>query len=229
MLQKIGFLPGFNKQITETTAEGQWVDGDNVRFRYGLPEKIGGWQQLTTSTFAGQAREQHMWTDLNGRQYAAIGTDKLLLVYYSNAFYDITPLASTISGGTFTSVNGSATVTINVLSPDPLARAIWVFPGESPSDEPLTEGQTYKLQWAYQSGAQFPSPMLSLEQDMNYPNHGQDWKVVIPPFDVNSEGVTTEYDWTVPADIGFEEYYFFPKSYQLFLQNLFLKKAHLQL
>ena len=39
MLQKIGFLPGFNKQITETTAEAQWVDGDNVRFRYGSPEK----------------------------------------------------------------------------------------------------------------------------------------------------------------------------------------------
>ena len=45
MLQKIGFQPGFNKQITETTAEGQWVGGDNVRFRYGTPEKIGGWSQ----------------------------------------------------------------------------------------------------------------------------------------------------------------------------------------
>ena len=112
-LTSVPIQPGFNKQVTETGAEGQWVDGDNVRFRYGLPEKIGGWQQLTTSTFAGQAREQHMWTDLDGRQYAAIGTDKLLLVYYSNAFYDITPLASTISGGTFTSVNGSTTVTIN--------------------------------------------------------------------------------------------------------------------
>ena len=46
MLQKLGFLPGFNKQITDTAAEGQWVDGDNVRFRYGSPEKIGGWRQL---------------------------------------------------------------------------------------------------------------------------------------------------------------------------------------
>ena len=39
MLQKIQFKPGFNKQATETGAEGQWVDGDNVRFRYGQPEK----------------------------------------------------------------------------------------------------------------------------------------------------------------------------------------------
>ena len=56
MLQKIGFQPGFNKQITETTAEGQWVDGDNVRFRYGTPEKIGGWSQLGESKMTGSAR-----------------------------------------------------------------------------------------------------------------------------------------------------------------------------
>jgi len=37
-LQKIQFKPGFNKQQTATGAEGQWIDGDNIRFRYGLPE-----------------------------------------------------------------------------------------------------------------------------------------------------------------------------------------------
>ena len=47
MLQKLNFKPGFNKQATDSGAEGQWVDGDFVRFRYGLPEKIGGWTQLT--------------------------------------------------------------------------------------------------------------------------------------------------------------------------------------
>ena len=46
MLQKIGFQPGINKQVTATGAEGQWIDCDNVRFRYGTPEKIGGWKQL---------------------------------------------------------------------------------------------------------------------------------------------------------------------------------------
>ena len=55
MLQKIQFKPGFNKQATETGAEGQWVDGDNVRFRYGQPEKIGGWQQLVNSEKIGKA------------------------------------------------------------------------------------------------------------------------------------------------------------------------------
>ena len=45
MLQKVQFAPGFNKQVTATGGEGQWVNGDNVRFRYGTPEKIGGWAQ----------------------------------------------------------------------------------------------------------------------------------------------------------------------------------------
>ena len=59
MLQKIQFLPGFNKQVTPTGAEGQWVDGDNVRFRYNSPEKIGGWQQLGENKLTGAARKLH--------------------------------------------------------------------------------------------------------------------------------------------------------------------------
>ena len=59
MLQKIGFQPGINKQISDTTAEGQWVDCDNVRFRYGTPEKIGGWKQLGDSKLTGAGRGLH--------------------------------------------------------------------------------------------------------------------------------------------------------------------------
>ena len=54
-LSFVDIRPGFNKQITPTAAEGQYIDGDNVRFRYGLPEKIGGWEQLTASTIVGAA------------------------------------------------------------------------------------------------------------------------------------------------------------------------------
>jgi hypothetical protein len=96
MLQKVFFKPGFNKQQTATGAEGQWVDGDNVRFRYGQPEKIGGWSELVTNTnvnlIPGPVRDQHTWTDLNGVRYAALGTSKVLIIYYEGAFYDITPL-----------------------------------------------------------------------------------------------------------------------------------------
>ena len=114
MLQKIQFKPGFNKQATETGAEGQWVDGDNVRFRYGQPEKIGGWQQLVDNTIAGPVRAQHTWTDLTGKKYAALGTAKVLVVYYEGAFYDITPINADQTGITFDSTTGSATVTVNL-------------------------------------------------------------------------------------------------------------------
>ena len=66
MLQKLGFIPGFNKQVTETGAECQWFDGDNVRFRYGAPEKIGGWQQLGQSKLTGACRAVHHWDDNAG-------------------------------------------------------------------------------------------------------------------------------------------------------------------
>ena len=114
-LTSVLIRPGFNKQVTETGAEGQWIDGDNVRFRYGLPEKIGGWEQLTSNTLVGAARAQHIWSDLDGRVYSAIGTHKALFVYYSGQFFDITPLDSAITGATFTinSTGAPQTITVN--------------------------------------------------------------------------------------------------------------------
>jgi hypothetical protein len=112
-LKKIPLKAGFNKQDTATAAEGQWIDGDFVRFRYGYPEKIGGWREILNKELAGAARAQHTWTDLSGNKYAAIGTNKLLVIYYSGAFYDITPLGTTLTGATYTSITSSTTVTIN--------------------------------------------------------------------------------------------------------------------
>jgi hypothetical protein len=118
MLQKLNFKPGFNKQVTNSGAESQWVDGDFVRFRYGLPEKIGGWQQLTIEnlTLPGVARAQHSWSSLAGEKYSAIGTSQGLFLYYGEDFYDITPLDTAITGATFDSTTGSATVTVNKTS-----------------------------------------------------------------------------------------------------------------
>ena len=112
MLQKLGFLPGFNKQVTETGAEGQWFDGDNVRFRYGTPEKIGGWQQLGADKLTGAARALHHWDDNAGIKYAAIGTNRILYVYSGGIFYDIHPIRTTLTGCTFTSTSSSTTVTV---------------------------------------------------------------------------------------------------------------------
>ena len=118
MLQKLNFKPGFNKQATESGAESQWVDGDFVRFRYGLPEKIGGWSQLTSlnRTLPGAARAQHSFVSLEGEKYAAIGTSQGLFLYYNQQFYDITPLDTAITGATFDATSGSATVTVNKTS-----------------------------------------------------------------------------------------------------------------
>ena len=115
-LKKIPIKSGFNKQDTATAAEGQWIDGDFVRFRYGYPEKIGGWQEILNKELAGVARAQHTWTDLSGNKYAAIGTNKLLVIYFSGDFYDITPLGTTLTAATYTSITSSTTVTINKAS-----------------------------------------------------------------------------------------------------------------
>ena len=113
MLQKIGFLPGFNKQVTATTAEGQWIAGDNVRFRYSTPEKIGGWAELGESYLTGPARALHHFVDNTGIKYAAIGTNRILYVYSGGIFYDIHPIKTTTTlTNAFTTTNASATVTI---------------------------------------------------------------------------------------------------------------------
>tara|TARA_B110000211_G_scaffold32309_1_gene32682 strand:+ start:145 stop:2322 length:2178 start_codon:yes stop_codon:yes gene_type:complete len=113
MLQKIGFQPGFNKQITETTAEGQWVDGDNVRFRYGTPEKIGGWAQLGESKMTGSARALFHLINKSGNKYSIIGTNRILYAYTGGVFYDIHPIKSTTTlSNAFSTTNGSTTVTI---------------------------------------------------------------------------------------------------------------------
>jgi len=113
MLQKIGFQPGFNKQITETTAEGQWVGGDNVRFRYGTPEKIGGWAQLGESKITGAARALHHIVNKSGNKYAIIGTNRILYAYTGGVFYDIHPIKTTTTlTNAFSTTNGSTSVTL---------------------------------------------------------------------------------------------------------------------
>ena len=115
-LRNVRIAAGFNKADTPSGAEGQWIDGDFVRFRYGQPEKIGGFTAIGAETISGPTRAQHTWTDLEGNKYAALGTSKALYIYFEDKFYDVTPLATAITGATFTSVNGSNTVTVNKTS-----------------------------------------------------------------------------------------------------------------
>jgi len=106
------FKPGIDKQNTEVGAENRWIDSDNVRFRYGLPEKVGGWSSLVTDTIVGVARAQHAFVDIAGNRYVAIGTDKFLLLYFEGQLYDITPLKTTLTSATIATTNASPTCTI---------------------------------------------------------------------------------------------------------------------
>jgi hypothetical protein len=115
MLQKLGFLPGFNKQVTSTGAESQWTGGENVRFRYGTPEKIGGWSQLGDSKLTGAARGLHHMVNKEGIKYAAIGTNRILYVYSGGVYYDIHPLVNpsgTAATNFFSTTNSQSTVTL---------------------------------------------------------------------------------------------------------------------
>jgi len=111
-LIEYSFLPGIDKQDTTAGAENRWIDSDNVRFRYGLPEKVGGWSSLISNTICGVARKQHAFVDLNGNRYVALGTDKFLLLYFEGQLFDITPLKATLSSSTIATTNNDPVCTI---------------------------------------------------------------------------------------------------------------------
>ena len=111
-LTKIKFAPGIDKQDTSVGAEGRWVDSDNVRFRYGLPEKVGGWQSLLTDTIVGVARKQHAFVDTDGNRYVAIGTDKFLLIYFEGQLFDVTPIKTKITSVVMSASDASQEVSL---------------------------------------------------------------------------------------------------------------------
>ena len=113
-LTKLQFRPGINRDVTSYTNEGGWRDCDKVRFRLGYPEKVGGWQKYSSSTYLGSARSLHNWVALDGSNYLGIGTHLKYYIEEGQTFNDVTPIRSTTSAGdvTFSATNGSSTITI---------------------------------------------------------------------------------------------------------------------
>lgn len=111
---KVIFKPGINKEVTPYAAEGQWIDCDKVRFRAGFPEKIGGWQRLSTQTFMGTCRAIFGWATRGGLRLLGVGTNLKYYVAGNGVYHDITPLRSTTGVGdvTFDATSGSAVVVV---------------------------------------------------------------------------------------------------------------------
>lgn len=112
-LTKLNFKPGINKEETDYSNEGGWVDGDKIRFRKGRVEKIGGWEKFSPSSIIGSARALHSWISLGGAKYLGIGTTNKYYIEEGGAYNDITPIRkNTTNAATFAATNGSSTLTV---------------------------------------------------------------------------------------------------------------------
>jgi len=113
-LQKLQYRPGVNRETTSYSNEGGWFDCDMVRFRFGVPEKIGGWIATSTNTFLGSCRNLHAFVALDGNQYIGLGTHLKFYIEEGGAYNDITPIRETTAAGdvTFAATDGSSILTV---------------------------------------------------------------------------------------------------------------------
>jgi hypothetical protein len=113
-LTKLQFRPGVNRETTSYTNEGGWFDCDKVRFRFGTPEKIGGWEKQSSNSFLGTCRALHPFVSLSGESYLSVGTHLKYYINEGGAYNDITPLRQTTAAGdvTFAATDGSSTITV---------------------------------------------------------------------------------------------------------------------
>jgi len=130
-LTKLQFRPGVNRETTSYTNEGGWFDCDKIRFRFGTPEKIGGWAKKSGRSYLGTARALHPFVALDSTQFLGVGTHLKYYVDEGGGFNDITPLrVSTAAGGVvFSATNGSSTITATDSNHGALAGDFVTFSG----------------------------------------------------------------------------------------------------
>ena len=115
-LKKLAFKPGVNRENTRYNTEGGWYECNNIRFRQGTPEKIGGWTRVTTTTFEGTARSIFNWITLGQQNLVGIGTNLKFYIENGGNFNDITPLRETTSAGDVTFSASNTTLSSAVSS-----------------------------------------------------------------------------------------------------------------
>ena len=129
-LQKVLFKPGVNRENTRYTNEGGWFECDKIRFRQGTPEVIGGWQQISGYTYNGVCRSLWNWVALDGANYVGVGTNTKFYIEQGGFYYDITPIASTVTLGTDPFVStGTTTITVTATTTDLTAGTFVTFSG----------------------------------------------------------------------------------------------------
>ena len=149
-LSKIEFQAGINKEATDYSAQGGWVDGNLVRFRKARVEKVGGWQQLGQNYFLGLSRALHSWISLGGTRFLGVGTTWNYYIEEGNAYNDITPIRLVTSAGdvTFSASNGSSTITITDTAHGAVTNDFVTFSGAASLGGLITAGvlnQEYQI------------------------------------------------------------------------------------
>ena len=117
-LTKLQFQPGINRETTSYTNEGGWFDMDKVRFRFGFPEKIGGWETISATYFLGTCRSMHPWVALDRSRYLGVGTHLKYYINEGGGYNDITPIRLTTSAGDVTLSASANTLASNVVVGD---------------------------------------------------------------------------------------------------------------
>jgi len=130
-LEKFIFRPGINREGTDYSNDGGWFDANLVRFRKGLPEKIGGWVKATLNTYQSTVRALHAWVDLSLTKYLGLGATWKYYIKEGANFYDVTPLRVTTAAGdvTFAATNGSSTITVTDTSHGAVTNDFVTFSG----------------------------------------------------------------------------------------------------
>jgi hypothetical protein len=197
---KLTLAPGIDKQNTEYGAEGGWTDGDNIRFRYGMPEKIGGWTYFngTADYLVGFASFTFSWNNLAGTPYLAVGTNRKIYVSVGGAWYDITPLRATTAAGdvTFAASTGSPVITV------------------TDTDHGAVQGDFVTFSGAVSLGGQITADILNSEWEITEVTNSTTYTITAP---VNADGSDTgnggasvvgAYQINVGSDISYFDFGF---------------------
>ena len=204
-LTKLKLQPGIQKQTSSLGVSNGYTDCDNIRFRYGLPEKIGGWAKNTQTTIIGVPRDAHHWVALDGTRLAALGTDKKLYIFANDVLYDITPIRQTNSAvsSIFTTTNGSANVTVNVNGHGALVGDVVTFSGTTSLSGTSFSASNFDRSFEVKSVTGTNS--FVIQQDANESTGSVTTGTATAKFDINSAPAfsTFGYGWGTNGYGGF--------------------------